>query len=54
VCRLHEIPLKPRLRGSVQRFARLTVLVNGKRFAPKMRRAGWPESRSSLHSHAKN
>jgi hypothetical protein len=30
VCRLHEIPLKPRLRGSVQRFARLTVLVNGK------------------------
>ena len=45
VCRLHEIPLKPRLRGSLQRFARLTVLVNGKRFGPKMRRAGWPESR---------
>jgi hypothetical protein len=42
------------LRGSLQRFARLTVLVNGKRFGPKMRRAGWPESRSLLHSLAKN
>jgi hypothetical protein len=42
VCRLHEIPLRPRLREPVQRFARLTVLVNGKNFGPKMRRARWP------------
>jgi hypothetical protein len=26
VCRLHEIPLRPRVRGPVERFTRLTVL----------------------------
>jgi hypothetical protein len=38
------------IRRHVACFARLTVLVNRKTFAPKMRRAGWPESQSSLHS----
>jgi hypothetical protein len=32
VRRLHEIPLTPALRRSLQCFARLTVLVNGERF----------------------
>ena len=39
VCRLHEIPLRPRVRGPVERFTRLTVLVHGKDLSPKIRRA---------------